>query len=243
MDLRTNKLRAGLILAILLVTGWLGLQKCRGAWSGWWHDPADRISVLVADRYIQAYSVIRPEDVREQEFPKSFVPPGAVTSLQELQNDEGQRLFIAAIAVPEGHALSRALLVDAARKEALGSLVGPGKVAVSFEIDRAHGVGGWIKPGDTIAMFGAALKPRLLFPSILVLAVDGDRLGEHAEKKADDSMETIVPQEVLGASGPKVITVLASAREAASLIDARESGSFSIVLRSPGDDLPWPAEK
>lgn len=177
------------------------------------------------------------------EYPKALVPPGSIASSQTLANESGQLLFMTAVAIPEGHPVTRALLVDASRSEALGSLIGPGKVAVSFEVDRAHGVGGWVKPGDVVAVFGSSPKPRLLFPSMLVLAVETERLGEQKDKKSEGMLDPIASAEALSPTGTQVITVLAPAREATGLVEARESGTLSVVLRSPGDELPWPAEK
>lgn len=35
----------------------------------------------------------------------------------------------------------------------MSSLLRPGKVAVSFKVDRERSAGGWVHPGDTIAVF------------------------------------------------------------------------------------------
>ncbi len=231
-------------MAIGLVSAALIAGKMKSAWDDMSHDPAETVAILLADKYIPAFTVIQPEDVRAAEIPKIFVPPGTLGSVQELKNESGQKIFVSAVAIPQDHPLTRTLLIDASRGEALGALIGPGRVAVSFELDRARGVGGWIKPGDALAIFtSSALKPRLLFSSMLVLAVDSERLGEKKNKSATSSSEITMPPAFYGENGAHTITVLAWAREAPMLMEARDAGSLSVVLRSPGDDRPWPAEK
>ena len=208
-------------------------------------------SVLIAGHYIPAFAVIKPDMVRVQEFPKGWLPPGALRARTELANENGQMLFTSLIAIPEGQPITRAMVADAAQNDALGSLVRPGKVAVSFEIDKAHGVGGWVRPGDTVALFAATpmtlvsakspgKKTRLLFSSVLVVAVDDKRIGQSSgkESSAPDSAATLEPPL---ANGMKVVTVLVSPLEASILIEAREEGSLNVVLRSLGDDIPWPS--
>jgi pilus assembly protein CpaB len=162
--------------------------------------------------------------------------------VEELQKENGQPLFAAAIAIPEGQPLTRALVTDAAQNNALESLVPSGKVAVSFEVDRSHGVGGWIRPGDTVALFGfiSSKKTRLLFPSLVVVAVDARRLGQEPEKPADAGGDSAMSMDLQANPESKVITVLATPMQATEITSAREEGGVSLVLRSLGDDAPWP---
>ena len=242
------KLRIILVAAILVVLLFIGLSKSRAAWHWGSSDPGETVPVLVADSYIPAFSVIKPEMVRLLEFPKGLVPPGALRDKSELGNESRQWVFISAIAIPEGQPVTRALVTDAAQNDTLGSLIRPGKVAVSFEIDKAHGVGGWIRPGDTVALFGATpmslghpqqegKKTRLLYPSVQVVAVDDKRLGESPAKIENNPDPAAIPEAPV-TNGAKIITVLVNTLEASVIIEAREEGRLSVVLRSLGDDLP-----
>ncbi len=242
--------RIGLATAILVA----GASLMRDAVPRFWRpsssDPGDITLVLVADHYIPAFTPLRTVHVRAQEYPKALVPPGALRDRQELHNENGQTRFTSAIAIPEHHPITRAMLSDASREDGLGSFLWPGKVAVSFEIDRAHGVGGWIRPGDTVALFRSSrvlldgARPvkegsRLLFPSLFVIAVDRERVGQNREKAPEASAEPFgasmgaLPQE------SSVLTVLANPAEASGLIAAREEGAISVALRAPGDEVPW----
>jgi pilus assembly protein CpaB len=254
MRVNLKKLRIALTSAILMVLVMLVFQKSRASWFLSSSDPGEMVPVLVADRYIPAFTVIKPEWVRAMEFPKAFVPPGALRAKSDLNNENGQMLFTSAISIPEGQPVTRALVTDASQNDTLGGLIRPGKVAVSFEIDKAHGVGGWIRPGDRVAVFGATpmsingskslgKKTRLLYPSVVVVAVDDKRLGQNPEKASDTGTDAAVIPELAASNGAKIITVLVSPTEASTIIEAREDGSLSVVLRSLGDDIPWPPAK
>jgi len=250
MGVNPTRLRLILVAAVVGSLAWLVIPKIFNAihWSS--ADPGEFVPVLVADHYIPAFTVIKPDWIRLQNFPKAFVPPGALHAKADLQNATGQMLFTSAIGIPEGHPVTRALIIDAAQSDTLGSQIRPGKVAVSFEIDKGHGVGGWIHPGDTVALFGLVpmdtngehplrKRTRLLLSSVPVLAVDTQRLGQNLIKNVDGGAESSGPLDSPSSSDSKIVTVLVSPVEASLIIEAREEGSLSVVLRSLGDDLPW----
>lgn len=243
MAVNPKQMRYGLIAAVVAASAFMLFPKAADFFHRSGFDAAEDSPVLVATHYIPALTVLKPELVQVKTFPKDLVPPGALHSVEELQKVNGQPLFVSVIAIPEGMPLTRALMADAAQSNALESLIRPGLVAVSFEVDKSHGVGGWVRPGDTVAIFGLSLekKTRLLLPSMVVLAVDGQRLGQSAEKPADSGGEGAMPMDASGGADSKVITVLATPTQASEIIAARETGGVSLVLRSFGDDAPWPS--
>jgi Flp pilus assembly protein CpaB len=228
------------------------------AWSWWPGVPAgnssdisgDTVSVLVAEHFIPAFQIVNNRDVSARSFPKEFVPPGALRSIQELHDENNRGLFSSAIAIPEGQPVTRTLLAEIGKNHGMSCLLAPGKVAVSFAVDSAHGAGGWVQPGDTVAVLQTTIEgdpnnmsknTRLLFPALEVLAVDRKRLGD--SPVADADTKSILGQSADGSQGDGgVLTVMANPLEAARLVEAREKGTLSIVLRAMGDDFTWPAE-
>ena len=240
MAANPSRLRWILIAAVLAALIFMIFPKVHSIFHGSSFDPEDSVTVLVADSYIPAFSVIKAALVRGQEFPKGLVPPGALHTKTELQDENDRPHFISAIAIPAGQPVTHAMVTDTVQGDALGSLIRRGKVAVSFEIDRAHGVGGWIRPGDTIALFGSqAKKTRLLLPSVPVLAVDAQRLGQTPAKSDESGGDSTGAPGTQAPGDSKVVTVLVSPTEASLIIEAREEGSLSAVLRPLGDDFPW----
>jgi pilus assembly protein CpaB len=247
---KTLRLRMCLVGAIVVALILALMPKMNLPWPASAQDAGDFVTVLVADRYVPAFGAIKFSSVRLQEFPKPLVPPGALHSKADLQNEAEQPLFVAAVPIPEGQPITRTVVVDASQNDTLASLIRPGKVAVSFEIDKAHGVGGWIRPGDTVALFSSVpidmkgfrplgKKTRLLLPSVAVLAVDALRLGQSKDKPQDGASEAAM-MDVPLPTDSKIVTVLVGPTEASAIIEAREQGSLSVVLRSLGDEFPWP---
>ena len=233
-------LRGGLAsLIIVLAAFFWGPQILKGR-VGLGND--DMVPVLVADQYIPAFSIVKRKMITVQYYPKGYVPPGAFHAVHETQGDGERDLYISAVAVPEGQPLTHTVLEELGKSRGMASILPLGKVAVSFAADPVRGAGGWVEPGNVIALFQTTLetergksfhKTRLLFSSLSVLAVDKNRLGQEAAPAAANEIP------MSSENGPAVITVLANPLEAALLVDAREQGHLSVALRSLGDDAPW----
>jgi len=245
MAINPTRLRWVLMAAVAAASVFLVFPKVTTLFHRATFDAAEEAPVLVAAHYIPALTVLKPDLAQVKTFPKDLVPPGALHAVEELHKENGQPLFAAAIAIPEGQPFTRALITDAAQNNALESLIQPGKVAVSFEVDRSHGVGGWVRPGDTVALFGldSDKSTQLLFPSIVVLAVDAQRLGQNPEKPADSAGDAAASMDAPANTESKVITVLATPTQASEIIRARDEGGVSLVLRSLGDDVSWPTQR
>jgi len=200
---------------------------------------AGDVEIWIADRYIPAYSAVSRKQLRAVRWPRAYVPPGALLSQDPLSDERDRPRFSAAVAIPEGQPLTRTLLFEAGQGDSLATLLRPGQSAVSFEVDRARGAGGWVKPGDTIAVFFARPDMRLMIPSITVLAVDGKRLSTAVEPPSvkENENELLLMQTQ---ASSLVITVRANPIEAASLIKATDAGRVHLIVRSAGDELPWP---
>jgi Flp pilus assembly protein CpaB len=124
-----------------------------------------------------------------------------------------------------------------------------GRVAVSFDVEKSRAAGGWVQPGDTIAVFQALPLPaggvmagkstRLLFSALQVLAVDTVRVGQAPAAESDSDKNALLAEAAAGGATSHIVTVLANPVEATALIEAREKGPLCIVLRALGDDIPW----
>jgi Flp pilus assembly protein CpaB len=239
---------AGIAVA-LVVACWPRQMPSFGAlFSG---ESADSMPVLVADRYLPAFQMIKPENVRVRYFPKDFAPLGALHSKAELVTETNQSAFSSLVAIPQGEPMTRTVLVEAGKDQGLSFLLRSGAVAVSFSVDKSRSAGGWIQPGDTIALYEtlpidptrrseAGTRTRLLLSAVKVLAVDKMRLGQKLEPGSkEDALQAMASAE----TDTKMITVLVNPVEAAWIVEARESGPLSLVLRALGDDVPWMMER
>ena len=216
-----------------------GPQVLRGR-AGLGND--DLVPVVVADQYIPAFSIVKEKMAAVQYYPKNCVPPGAIHAVHDIRGDGDRDLYVTAVAVPEGQPLTHTVMDELGKSRGMASVLPLGKVAVSFAADPVRGAGGWVQPGNTIALFHTSLetekgrsfhKTQLLFSALSVLAVDKNRLGQETAQPPIDG----IPMNFEG--GGAVITVLVSPIEASRLVGAREQGHLSVALRSLGDDAPW----
>jgi pilus assembly protein CpaB len=244
LDRRLTPLRLGLIAAITsLLLGW-GLWNLLQGLEG--NEESQDSSILVAQSYIPPFSAVKQRQAVVKEFPRGFVPPGAFHALNELVDDNGRPRFFSTVAIPEGQPVTRALLTDIEKGHGMASLLEPGHLAVSFAADRVRGAGGWIVPGDTIALFltrkdlpGGFKKvntiTQMIFPALQVLSVNNKRLDRQAlqMKEQKSPWGTGDTQD----ESDLVITVSLNLIEAPRLIAAQEQGHLTVALRSLTDDL------
>ena len=243
--------RSRSLLRIILMLGILGLSAyafrsdISHITGGLFSTASDDIPVLVADRFIPPFQILKRDDLKIKNFPREFVPPGALHYSNEIVREDGQMLYSTIVGIPEGQPLTRMILNEVGKDHGMSSLLRPGKVAVSFKVDRDRSAGGWVHPGDTIAIFqktpphfSARTESRqthLLLSAVEVLAVNQAHLG-HDDPIEDKSAE---PQNVMPENDSSVLTVLVNTADASALVEAQETGPLTIVLRPLGDDLPW----
>jgi len=188
----------------------------------------DEVMVWETTTYIPAFEKIEMRHLHPVRWPRKLVPPYALTPSDELA-------FKTRVALPKGSVLTQTVLFSTHQEATLSAMVPAQKVAISFAADAIHGVGGWIHPGDTIALFTSAdLKPtHLLFPTLHVLSVDKALLGLPNTNVSMSSEENPRPMEE---SLPQVLTVPVTMPEAQVLIEAREQGRLTVVLKAVGDE-------
>lgn len=202
------------------------------------------VPALVAGRYVPSFEILDSRAVCVKNLPRAAVLPGALRAVEELVDTQGMPMYRASVALPEGHPISRALLMEISKSHSLAPLLQPGQVAVSFAVDRVRGVGGWVEPGDHIAVFQAfgmelpgqkSPPARLVLPGLTVLAVDNRRLGAHEgpEEARGNSFQDPGSQDQAGT----ILTVRTTSLEATTLIQAQEKGHLTVALRAIGDEL------
>jgi Flp pilus assembly protein CpaB len=204
-------------------------------------DSPETITILVADHYIAPFTPVALKHISMREFPRGYVPPGALRTAEELLDGKGNPGYVSAVPIPEGLPITQSILTEIAKSHELAALLSPGKVALSFGVDKEHGVGGLVQPGDTIALYetpgiekiSKGFEPtRMLLPAVPVLGVNKLRLG--APNKPLDDKDSLFAQPD---EGTAVITVLLNLAQAPAVIQAREQGRLTVVLRAMGDDL------
>ena len=123
-------------LAALLAWGYLSRKEEELLKKG------ELVEVLVARRYISAFSRIEKSMLALKDIPREYVPKGAVTD---------PRLALGQLALVPFNSEEPILFNKLAESsQALSNAVPEGKRAFSIPVDRVSGISGFPRPGDLV---------------------------------------------------------------------------------------------
>jgi len=188
-------------------------------------------SVIVAKRDIAEGTAITATDLTTQEVPKQFIAPYATGRTADL---EGQ-VALAPIAAGEQ------VLTNKVRKPSemplaatLSGLMPEGKRAITIQTNAITGVGGFVRPGDTVDILWTVQLPEqqggekvtfVLFQDVNILAVGRQMIGKQTSDQESSDVYTV--------------TVALAPIEASLLLYARNQGDKSeniqLSLRARND--------
>lgn len=188
-------------------------------------------SIIVAKRDIAEGTALTDADLTTKDVPKQFISPYATGRAADL---DGQ-VALAPIAAGEQ------VLTNKVRKPSemplaatLSGLMPEGKRAITIQTNMVTGVGGFIRPGDTIDILWTVQLPEqqggekvtfVLFQDVAVLAVGHQMIGKQTSDQESSDVYTV--------------TVALAPIEASLLLYARNQGDKSeniqLSLRARND--------
>lgn len=210
------------LVAVVLATRWMAQQTSMAT---------NRIAVAASD--INLGTRLTGEMLKEAEWPKDSMPPGAIPGKDIKKLVEDGRVVKASLL--RGEALLESKLAPLGTKAGLSAVITEGKRAITVRVNEVVGVAGFALPGNyvdvvvnteedvakTAAVSRSRTISKIVLERILVLAV--------AQEASRDE------------SKPKVVNAvtLEVTPEQAELLDlARSVGSLSLVLRNQVDASP-----
>jgi len=169
----------GLLASLFVAMYFIGIEKK-------YSNSAQKVSVLSAKKYIDQ-GVILDESMFDEVFvPKDYIQPRALSSVKELYNSDGRKLFMSIVPIEKGEQLILTKLYTVGLETGLSSIIPTGKRAVTL-YPNEEGLADRIKPGnrvDVITVFDFEDKAGRLqqaattiLQNILVLSVDKSYLG------------------------------------------------------------------
>jgi pilus assembly protein CpaB len=188
----------------------------------------DRVTAWVVDRDVTAYSAVTPDDVRQIEMPRRWLPDTAVRSLQDLAGT------VATTALPAGTLLQRSNLVPAPSLR-------PGQREIAVMVDAETGVAGKIKPGDyvdvwaTFSGLGPVETPHTKLIAQRLLIIDVGHAGERQQSVADGQRRENKAVPITFALGETDIKALTFAETFAEEV--------RLALRPPADETLVPRSR
>jgi pilus assembly protein CpaB len=225
-------------VTVLLVQQWLHgrLSHAPGAAVGDGSTSAF-VKVLVAKGNLQLGSLVRPDGVRWQTWPKADLDVTYLTDAKAKVTD----LVGAVVRQPlaSGEPITAAKVVQPGERGFLAAVLAPGKRAVTINVTTATGMAGFALPGDHVDLIlTMVIQPREKDGPTRYLSetVLGDlRVLGMDQKFVDDKKDPVAPKTASLEVTPKQAEVVAV---------ASEMGLLSLTLRglanTEGDDTSSP---
>ncbi|PWC42102.1 Flp pilus assembly protein CpaB [Azospirillum sp. TSO22-1] len=190
-----------------------------------------RSAILVAARALPTGTLLRPEDVRWEDWPLKGVPEGYIErgrTTAEAVGAVNRRPFVA------GEPLVLGQLVLPNERGFLAAVLTPGKRAVAVAVDAVSAASGLISPGDRVDLIlaqtfdkdsaapGRGAVGETLLRDLRVLSID-QHLGDAA-----------VDRNTGAPAVPRTVSLEVTAKQAEAIAVASGLGRLSLVLRSLG---------
>jgi pilus assembly protein CpaB len=181
------------------------------------------VSVVTAKGDLAAGEALREVQLTTRDWPKSYLPPGAILSLESARGRVARRTLL------EGEAVLESALLPIGAAGGLSPIIAEGKRAVAVKVDEVIGIAGFVKPGahvDVLATIrdrtarNTGSFARVILQDVRVLALDQTlEKGDSGEPKSGN-----------------VVTLEVSPEEAQKLTFAAHEGQLQLALRNPTDE-------
>jgi pilus assembly protein CpaB len=185
----------------------------------------DTASVVVAATEIPRDVTLTPNHLTVKQWPKSLIPAGAVTRVEDAQGSATLHPFV------KGEVLLASKLSAKASGRGLAALIPPGMRAYTIHTPQiASGVAGFVLPGNKVDVLFTVSTPEgttggattvTLLQNVEILAVD-QHLTPPTENRVDYRML-------------QSVTLLVTPAQAAKLDLAQNRGTLHLMLRNPED--------
>ena len=233
--------RAILLMVMLLgggSLGWMALQTKDA------EPPPDAVAptvvkIFVTTQPLQAGTLLKDADIREQEVPAGALKEGA------FRTDENSRAEVRGAMVRHyfeaGQAILRSDILRPRDRGFLAAVLPPGTRAVSIAVDAITGAAGLISPGDVVDVIlaqefnrgdtpaGRRVVAETVMNTVRVIAVD-QQIAQGAPTNG-----------LLGGLSNRVastISLQVTPEQAARLVVAERLGRLTLVVRSIEGDAP-----
>jgi pilus assembly protein CpaB len=189
-------------------------------------NPGETQAIFVALHDINANDPLTPENVKIEEWPKSKIPHGAVTKLEELENKRARQKIFADEPVLTGK------VIDANEVKSASTKIPKGYRVVAVRVDAVSGGGSLILPGDRVDVLVFLNKN----PAVGVMETKSQTILQDIKVFAVDTTFTRTPDQEEPAMAAKTISLLVTPEQAEKVTLATEMGSIRLILRHDQDD-------
>jgi pilus assembly protein CpaB len=196
----------------------------------------ESVKLLVARQALGYGATLLPGNLKWVEWPKSAVPPGAFTSVEELLGEKGDQRRIVLRAIDPGEPILEGKITRFGESPRMPMNVGAGMRAVTISVDAVSGVGGYIAPGDRVDILLTRTQQDQLVSSVILqdITVIAIKQSDNAEPSSPRLGRTVT------------VTVEVDTVQAQKLALAQQVGKLSLSLHGIGEPprmLPNPNDE
>jgi pilus assembly protein CpaB len=199
--------------------------------------PEGTVKVAVAAVPMNYGTELTPEKVRFIDYPAHVLPAGSFSNASQLLSAGKRRVVLTAISANEPILAGK--ITGPGQSASIAALLPDGKRAAAVRINDVSGVGGFIKPNDSVDVLITREAPGngnsnnsqltdVLLKSVRVLALDQEAANQDGNQDGKPAVA-------------KTATLEVTPIDAQKLALGQQVGEISLVLRNPGtnDDDPF----
>jgi pilus assembly protein CpaB len=185
----------------------------------------DTVRVLVAKVHLSYGTRVTADNLQWVEWPRSAVPAGSFTSVQDLLGADGSAQRVVLRSIEPGEPVLVGKITEPGQSPRMAMNLTDGKRAVSIQIDAVSGVAGFVAPGDSVDILltreqQGMLTSSVILQEITIIAVDQQANSESSSPRLGNT-----------------VTVEVDTTQAQKLALAQQIGRLSLTLRGfAGED-------
>ena len=188
-------------------------------------------TIVVAARDLAYGETLRPELLREIDWPRQGIPDGSYAKIADLTGDGGH---VVLMPISPNEPVLKWKISGAGGRATLSATIKPGMRAVALRINEVVAVAGFVLPGDHVDLLytksgngnNEGSTTDIIIQNIRVLAIN--QIAD--EKKSDPVVGTVATLEVTTLDAQKIAL-------------AQSTGSLSFTLRAAGSLDQAPAQR
>jgi pilus assembly protein CpaB len=191
----------------------------------------ETVRVLVAKQALSYGATIQTEHLQWVEWPKSAVPPGSFTSVEELLGEKGDQRRIVLRSIEPGEPVLEGKITKFGESPRMAMNLGAGMRAVSIKINSVSGVAGFVAAGDRVDILLTRTQQDQLTSSVILQGITVIAVDQRSNSES------------IGARLGSTVTVEVDTVQAQKLALARQVGKLSLTLMGFGEsnaEVPKP---
>ena len=191
----------------------------------------ETVRVLVAKQALSYGATIQTGHLQWVEWPKSAVPPGSFTSVEELLGEKGDQRRIVLRSIEPGEPVLEGKITKFGESPRMAMNLGAGMRAVSIKINSVSGVAGFVAAGDRVDILLTRTQQDQLTSSVILQGITVIAVDQRSNSES------------IGARLGSTVTVEVDTVQAQKLALARQVGKLSLTLMGFGEsnaEVPKP---